>query len=83
MNKLIKYSILSIFFTAFVSCEETKKETPETIEITSEEPIEETDDTTTHFLDYNGSKVYLPSRFEKYSYVKYQNLIDSLLTNKE
>jgi hypothetical protein len=83
MNKLIKYSILSILIITFISCEETKKETPETTEKVPVEVVEETEETTTHFLDYNGSKVYLPSRFEPYSYVKYQTLIDTLLSKQE
>ena len=36
-----------------------------------------------HFLDDNGSKVYLPLDFERYSLSKYQRLLDSLGKKKE
>ena len=36
-----------------------------------------------HFLDNDGIKVYLPQVFERYSSVEYQQLLDSLATEKQ
>ena len=36
-----------------------------------------------HFLEDNGTKIYLPSDFERISLTKYQRLLDSLSTKKE
>lgn len=83
MNKFILYSILAFLLTSIVACKETTYQTSELNEKDIVEISSETSATTTHFLEYNGVKVFLPSRFELYSYVKYQSLIDSLLTKKE
>jgi hypothetical protein len=36
-----------------------------------------------HFLDDTGTKIYLPTDFERFSLAKYQKLLDSLVTKKE
>jgi hypothetical protein len=36
-----------------------------------------------HFLDDTGTKIYLPTDFERFSLAKYQKLVDSLATKKE
>jgi len=36
-----------------------------------------------HFLEDNGTKIYLPSDFERISLTKYQRLLDSISTKKE
>ncbi len=36
-----------------------------------------------HFLDDTGTKIYLPTDFERISLAKYQKLLDSLVTKKE
>jgi len=35
-----------------------------------------------HFLDDTGTKIYLPTDFERISLAKYQKLLDSLVTKK-
>ncbi len=36
-----------------------------------------------HFLEDTGTKIYLPSSFERYSLTRYQRLLDSLTTKRE
>ncbi|MFC7358267.1 hypothetical protein ACFQO1_11245 [Jejudonia soesokkakensis] len=83
MNKFTTYSILALFIISIVACKEIANETQDINKTDAIETSSEPSATTTHFLEYNGVKIYLPSRYELYSYVKYQSLIDSLLTKQE
>ncbi|VAV82504.1 hypothetical protein MNBD_BACTEROID02-363 [hydrothermal vent metagenome] len=82
MNNKPKSYILLIISTAtilFVSCLNLANEAQNWIENESAENIPGK----FHFLDDTGTKIYLPTGFERFSLAKYQKLLDSLTTKKE
>ncbi len=82
MNNKPKSYILLIISTAtvlFVSCLNLANEAQNWIENESAENIPGK----FHFLDDTGTKIYLPTDFERFSLAKYQKLLDSLTTKKE
>ena len=80
MNKPFKpYCYLIILVTIMCSClnESNSLKNIDKI-LTTEKAIGKY-----HFLEDNGTKIYLPSDFERISLTKYQRLLDSLSTKKE
>jgi len=75
----IRHILLITIGLSFLSCNEIAKETGNWIEtdVTTSIPGEY------HFLSDQGTKVFLPKEFKKYSLSEFQNLLDSLFTKKE
>lgn len=86
MNRPIFKSIAILVFVTLFACKE-KNETKNTESNSETETEIETETSavsgTVHFLDYSGIKVLLPEGYEQYSLVRYQELLESVLTKEE
>jgi hypothetical protein len=78
-NKLKSYIYLIVFTFLITSCLNLTNEAQSWLENENVENIPGK----YHFLDDTGTKIYLPTDFERFSLAKYQKLLGSLTTKKE
>jgi len=79
MNRYLKNILIPLVIAILYSCSEVRKS------VTAWYDAENTENVIgkTHFLDYNGIKLLLPTEFKKHSIAEYQKLTDSLLTPEQ
>lgn len=76
MSNFLKQYYILIVFVSLYSCMDVAKEVSNWMDVNpTEEVIGKF-----HYLENDGIKIFLPETFERYSSVKYQNLLDSLIT---